>query len=73
MELQKAESLAKDLKELACISCTKSWLEGNGDIKEPIQMIKTCGELGLIPSELKERLINEVQEIIKDRDKSLRR
>ena len=65
MDRQKAEALAENLNGLACIECTKGWLEKHEGLTDPIQDIKDCGSLGLITTELQERLVGEV-ETIKD-------
>ena len=63
MDRQKAKALAKDLKELACIECTRGWLEKHDGVTDPIQDIKSCGDLGLITPQLEQRLIGEVEAI----------
>jgi len=63
MDLKKAQELAEDLKSLACIECTKGWLERYKEFTDPIQEIKECGNLGLITPVLQKRLIQEVQDI----------
>ena len=61
MDHQKAEDLAEQLKELACIDCTKGWLERHEGLTDPIQDIKDCGALRLITPQLQERLVNEIE------------
>ena len=61
MDPQEAKDLATNLKELACIECTKGWLKEHPGLKDPIQDIKDCGALGLISQELQVRLINEIE------------
>ncbi len=61
---QKATALAESLKALACVECTKGWLKEYQGLTDPIEDIKDCASLGLITTELKERLVNEIQEII---------
>ena len=63
MDRFNAESLAKDLNELACKGCTEGWLEKHDGVTDPIQDINNCGSLGLISLERQERLVNEVKEI----------
>tara|TARA_B100000579_G_scaffold377696_1_gene343929 strand:- start:125 stop:328 length:204 start_codon:yes stop_codon:yes gene_type:complete len=63
MDTLKANSLAKELNELACKGCTEGWLEKHDGLSDPIQDINDCGSLGLITPERQERLINEVIEI----------
>ena len=63
MDSLKAKSLAKELSELACKGCTEGWLEKHDGKSDPIQDIIECGSLGLITSEKKDRLINEIKEI----------
>ena len=63
MESQRAETIAEDLKNLACISCTQGWIERHDGLTDPIQDIKDCADLGLITQKLRDRLINEVQDI----------
>ncbi len=55
--------LAKELKGLACIECTKRWLEKHEDLTDPIGEIKDCFALGLITEDLKKRLVFEVEEV----------
>ena len=63
MNLQEAKALAENLKELACIECTKGWLKEHHGLTDPIQDINACGALGLISYQLQERLIDEVKRI----------
>ncbi len=63
MESKKAEVLAGTLKGLACKGCTEGLLDQHDGLTDPIKDIENCGDLGLISDELRERLINEVQEI----------
>ena len=63
MNRQEAEVLAANLKELACIECTKGWLKKHAGLTDPIQDIKTCTALGLITPELQERLVSEIEAI----------
>tara|TARA_B100000579_G_scaffold422215_1_gene423971 strand:- start:710 stop:913 length:204 start_codon:yes stop_codon:yes gene_type:complete len=63
MENLKAKYLSKELNELACKGCTKGWLDKHDGLSDPIHDIIECGSLGLITSERKERLINEVKEL----------
>ncbi len=64
MDTMKARSLANELNELACKGCTEGWLEKHDGLSDPIQDITDCGSLGFISPERKDRLINEVEEII---------
>ena len=64
MDSMKAKSLAKELNDLACKGCTEGWLEKHDGLSDPIQDISECGSLGLISLERKERLINEVRELM---------
>tara|TARA_B100000965_G_scaffold122060_1_gene100966 strand:+ start:174 stop:380 length:207 start_codon:yes stop_codon:yes gene_type:complete len=59
-----AKSLAKELNELACKGCTEGWLEKHDGRSDPIQDICDCASLGFISQERKERLINEVRELM---------
>ena len=63
MDRLEAESLAKDLNELACKGCTEGWLEKHDGLRDPIQDINDCASFGFITPERKERLVNEVKEI----------
>ena len=63
MNRLEAESLAKDLNELACKGCTEGWLEKHDGLTDPIQDITDCGSFGFITPERQERLVNEVKEI----------
>ena len=63
MDRHKAEFLADDLKNLACESCTKGWLDKHDGLTDPIQDINNCATFGLISTELRERLINEVKKL----------
>ena len=63
MDILKAKTLASELNELACKGCTEGWLEKHDGLSDPIQDIDECGSLGLITSELQERLISEIKEI----------
>ena len=65
MDRKEAEAVAKDLKGLACIECTKKWLKDNQRLVEPIESIKEICSLGLITQELQERLITEIKTINK--------
>ena len=63
MDRLEAQSLAKDLNELACKGCTEGWLEKLDGLTDPIQDINDCRAFGFITPELQERLVNEVKEI----------
>ena len=63
MDKLAAESLAKDLNELACKGCTEGWLEKHDVLRDPIQDINDCASFGFITPERQERLVNEVKEI----------
>ena len=63
MDRLEAESLAKDLNELACKGCTEGWLEKHDPSRDPIQDINDCASFGFITAERQERLVNEVKEI----------
>ena len=63
MDKLQAQSLAKELNELACKGCTEGWLENHDGLTDPIQDINDCGSLGYITPERQERLVNEVKEI----------
>ena len=63
MNRLEAESLAKDLNELACKGCTEGWLEKHDALRDPIQDINDCASFGFITAERQERLVNEVKEI----------
>ena len=63
MDRLEAESLAKDLNELACKGCTEGWLEKHDALRDPIQDINECASFGFITLERQDRLINEVKEI----------
>ena len=63
MDRLEAESLAKDLNELACKGCTEGWLEKHDGLRDPIQDIIDCQSFGFITIERQERLVNEVKEI----------
>ncbi len=63
MDLPTAQSLAENLKDLACKVCTENWLKKHDGLSDPIQDIKSCGDLGLITPELQKRLVQEVLEI----------
>jgi len=63
MDRLEAESLAKDLNELACKGCTEGWLEMRDGLRDPIQDINECASFGFITPERRERLVNEVKEI----------
>ena len=63
MNSQKAKELAEELKGLARKGCTEGWLTNHDDLTDPIQDIENCCSLGLITTELQNRLINEVKEI----------
>ena len=63
MDRLDAQSLAKDLNELACIGCTEGWLEKHDGLRDPIQDINDCASFGFITPERQERLVNEVKEI----------
>jgi len=63
MNRLEAESLAKDLNELACKGCTEGWLEKYDRLRDPIQDINDCESFGFITPERQERLVNEVKEI----------
>ena len=61
MDHQKAEAIAEQLKGLACIDCTKDWLERHEGLTDPAQDIKDCGALRLITPKLQKRLISEIE------------
>ena len=63
MDRLEAQSLAKDLNELACKGCTEGWLEKHDGLRDPIQDINDCASFGFITPERHERLVNEVKEI----------
>ena len=63
MDRFEAQSLSKELKELACKGCTEGWLEKHDGLTDPIKDIKDCGSFGFITPERQERLVNEVKEI----------
>ena len=63
MDRLRANSLAKELNELACKGCTEGWLEKHDGLTDPVQDINECGALGLITPERQERLVNEVIEL----------
>ena len=63
MDRFNAESLAKDLNELACKGCTEGWLEKHDGLSDPIQDINDCASFGFITAERKDRLVKEVKEI----------
>ena len=54
---------ADTLNQLACKECTKKWINDHDKSTNPVQDILDCFEKGLISEKLKNRLINEVQEI----------
>ena len=60
---QKAAPLAERLKSLACIECVRGWLNENDTESDPLKDINQCAELGLISSQLQDRLISEVKTI----------
>tara|TARA_Y100001978_G_scaffold6473_1_gene5375 strand:- start:54 stop:251 length:198 start_codon:yes stop_codon:yes gene_type:complete len=64
MENEKLKIKAEELNDLACKSCTKNWIEKHDKLSDPLEDINLCFKEGLISSELKERLIKEVTEII---------
>ena len=63
MDKLQANSLAKELNELACKGCTEGWLEKHNGSTDPIQDINDCVSFGLITPERHERLVKEVKEI----------
>ena len=63
MDRKEAEALSEVLKGLACKGCTEGWLQKHPSLSDPIGDIKTCYSMGLITSDLQERLISEVREI----------
>tara|TARA_Y100001968_G_scaffold161772_1_gene147971 strand:+ start:371 stop:574 length:204 start_codon:yes stop_codon:yes gene_type:complete len=63
MDRLEAESLAKDLNELACKGCTEGWLEKHDGLSDPIQDINNCASFGFITPERQQRLVTEVKEI----------
>ena len=65
MDRQKAEELSKDLNELACKGCTEGWLEKYNALTDPIQDIKDCAAFGFITLERQNRLLNEINEILR--------
>ena len=66
MERLEAQSLAKDLNELACKGCTEGWLEKYDRLRDPIKDINECASFGFITPERQERLVNEVKEVNDD-------
>ena len=64
MDRLQAESLAKELNELACKGCTEGWLEKHAGLTDPIQDIIDCQSFGFITPERQERLVNEVKELM---------
>ena len=64
MENEKLKIKAEELNDLSCKSCTKNWIENHDKLSDPLEDINLCFKEGLISSELKERLIKEVTEII---------
>ena len=64
MENEKLKIKAEELNDLACKSCTKNWIEKHDKLSDPLEDINLCFKEGLISSELKDRLIKEVTEII---------
>ena len=65
MDRKEAEAVAKDLKGLACIECTRKWLRDNQGLAKPIESIKEICSFGLITQGLQERLIAEIKTINK--------
>ena len=55
--------IANILNQLACKECTKKWINDHDKSTNPVEDILDCFEKGLISEKLKNRLINEVQEI----------
>ena len=55
--------IANILNQLACKECTKKWINDHDKSTNPVQDILDCFENDLISERLKNRLINEVQEI----------
>jgi len=64
MDNEKLKIKAAELNDLACKSCTKNWIEKHDNLSDPLEDINLCFKQGLISSELKERLIMEVSEIL---------
>ena len=64
MDNEKLKIKAAELNDLACKSCTKNWIENHDKLSDPLEDINLCFNNGMISSELKERLIREVSEII---------
>ena len=56
-------SKSKELNDLACKECTKGWIEKHDKKTSPIDDVNDCYKEGLISLKLKERLINEIEEI----------
>ena len=63
MSNYKLKIKADILNQLACKECTKKWINDHDKSTNPLQDILDCFEKGLISERLKNRLINEVQEI----------
>ena len=63
IDRQEAEPIAERLKSLACVECVRGWLKTYEGENGPIADIMYCGTLGLITSELQERLLGEVMAV----------
>ena len=64
MDNSKLKNKAQELKNLACKECTKGWIKSHDNLTNPIDDILECFDEGFISLKLKERLIEEVKEII---------
>ena len=63
IDRQEAEPIAERLKSLACVECVRGWLKTYEGETGPIADIIYRGTLGLITSELQERLLGEVKAV----------
>ena len=62
-ELEEHNVVAKRLQSLACIDCVRNWLNEFEDNSKPLNDIENCYKLGLIPPEIRSRLIGEINAI----------
>ena len=65
MDISRLKIKAQELNDLSCKSCTKNWLEKHDQSTDPLEDINLCFQAGLISSQLKERLMNEILELNK--------
>ena len=62
-ELRQHTIVAEKLKSLAFIDCVQNWLNEFEDNSKPLNDIESYYKLGLITSELRSRLIDEINAI----------